>query len=154
MPLGAVELWAHTSTTALSVPFPSDFWVAAATAAPVIALSSIVVVNDNLKAGISGLTVRRSSPYWFAMRKRGIRAAVASSASTLIQAFALLVSLESLIDGKNAFDPIFIALAEVLGLAMVFSATVATGVMSVMAAQYRLEENEERSKIDPSEDGD
>lgn len=115
--------------------FHADFWVVAGTAAPIIALSTILVSADQLQLAIDfeeASRMPRGASIWKWSEDRW--AIFGWSIVTLIiivlQAIILLFSLLSLVQQSNYFDPVRVALAESASLALL-------GVTSMRLVQQR-----------------
>jgi hypothetical protein len=134
------------------VSFHSDFWVAIAAAAPVIALSSTVVLSDNFKMGVRAtITSYGSSRLWRHIQKLGIRAGMTGLINTLLQSIMLYCSLESLLTEKNYIEPQIALLAEFLGLLLVLVATSIHGLMLANMTRYGEAKSKEINKETPTE---
>jgi hypothetical protein len=119
--------------------FHDTFWVAAAAAAPVIALANQVTLNDLPRMRAIFKSAQDTSPPGEAqdLAKSGLRTATrVNLAGTLIlsvQGVMLLVALGSLAYGRDSFSPLVVTLGEGLGLLAVGATALYFG--SVRAAQ-------------------
>jgi hypothetical protein len=105
------------------ISFNADFWVVLGTAAPVIALSAILVNSDMLRLNqdLSRITGKDIVPFWkwpyYPVALWGLLAL----AVTFIQALTLFASLMSLVQGRNYAPAEPMAVVEtlsIMGLAM------------------------------------
>jgi hypothetical protein len=115
--------------------FHADFWVVAGTAAPIIALSAILVDSDQLQLAID-LEVASGMPEdipmwkWTADRWAIFGWSVITLIITFFQALILAVSLLSLAGQSNYFSPVSVALAESASLVLL-------GLISLRLVQQR-----------------
>jgi len=133
--------------------FHVDFWIAAAAAAPVIALSATVAVSDNMKLGLRLRTLARRSPTtWELARKYERRAFIVSSINVLAQCGILFVSLEALAIGKDLISPTIVIYGGLLGLLAIFYTILLNGRAQRAATQLGID-REERAAT-PQQDAD
>jgi hypothetical protein len=110
-------------TTSVDVNL-SDFWVAAAAAAPVIALAAIVTIGDLSKFVDSPAVGRPWSgsrtEAIAALDRRGtryvLRLAWITGINVVVQALALAFALISLVDGQSLLPAGFVIAAETIGV--------------------------------------
>jgi hypothetical protein len=100
--------------------FHADFWVVAGTAAPVIALSSILVLGDLLRTQqdigrIAGREMQ-TLPVWKWPFYLTLPSFTATYIVTLLQAITLFSSLMSLVQERNYLPTTVIAVAESFSL--------------------------------------
>jgi hypothetical protein len=120
--------------------FHIDFWVAAAAAAPVIALSATVAVSDNMKLGLRLRTLARRSPTaWELARKYERRALIVSSINVLAQCGILFVSLEALARDKDPISPTIVIYGGLLGLLAIFCTILLNGRAQRVTAQLGID---------------
>jgi hypothetical protein len=130
--------------------FQSDFWVAAAAAAPVIALANVVTIGDSLgflydfpdvaedvailnRGKRRGQIERRAVEFTESVRRAVL---VASIANLVLQALALLACLISLGVGSSAIVAIPVIIVEVLGLLLLGPAAFGSSVVRRTAKDY------------------
>jgi hypothetical protein len=112
--------------------FHADFWVVAGTAAPIIALSSILVNGDQIQVGIdlerATGKVRADIPFrkWPSEYYPIFFWYIVTVVIDLFQAITLFVSLMSLAQESNFLSPAFVAVAELFSLVFLTASTLRT----------------------------
>jgi hypothetical protein len=125
-----------------TMTFHADFWVAAATGAPVIALSSTVVISDSYKlVQRARECLEPPSSDWRRAHRLIMNWYFIASANMGIQIFIMLFSLLSLGQDTN-FVPVSIAIiGEVVGLLLVLLVTQGNGraqqVISTLESKFQ-----------------
>jgi hypothetical protein len=106
-----------------------DFWVAAATVAPVIALSATVAISDIARqiARFEASLIPKA-PSWRRARRLLTWSMLISSGNILLQSIIMSVSLFSLANSKNAKPPLAAAFFESLGLMLIFFSVLLNGM--------------------------
>lgn len=116
--------------------FHADFWVVAGTAAPVILLAQIVVAGDALVARAAARGTVPSEPRL--LKRRQLKVAAISyglsGANIGLQGTILLGSLASLDQEQNIVPTPAVGFAEVLGMLMLFYASLALVKLKISQA--------------------
>jgi hypothetical protein len=138
--------------TAMS--FRPDFWVAIATAAPLITLSTTVLAADNMKLAARALTGFRSSRLWRHIRKSGLKASMIVGVNIGVQTFIMYCALKALANDSNVISPTLAIAGEVCGLISVLIITAQHGLMMLTMTKYRERETSgaPESAVDLSEE--
>jgi hypothetical protein len=133
--------------------FHVDFWIAAAAAAPVIALSATVAVSDNMKLGLRLRTLARRSPTtWELARKYERRALIVSGINVLAQCGILFASLEALTIDRDPISPTIIIYGGLLGLLAIFYTILLNGRAQRVAAQLGIDREEQAATLQQDAD--
>lgn len=120
--------------------FHSDFWAVAGTAAPVIALSCIVLIADTLNHVYEWGHEISPKP-----GRRSLKAQIMvfvflnyliNGLNITLQANALFQSLTSLLDEKNSANTGFITQIEALGIAGLVISTLLTVIVRILISQF------------------
>lgn len=146
--------------------FHETFWVAAAAAAPIIALANQVTLNDLPEMRAIFKFAQDTSPPGEAhdIAKSGHRTAtrlyVAGTLILCVQAVLLFVALGSLAYGTDRYSPLVVTFGEGLGLLAVGATTiyfggvrVAQGVLDAVGVT-RSSSNDDEAKNVQTDDGD
>src|SRR5215471_12956313 len=116
--------------------FRVDFWVAAATVAPVIALSATVAISDNFRQ-LAGLEISLAphSPSEATGRKVGLSAYLISSANIAVQSLVLIFALLALMQDDNVISPFLVAFGEFFGLIFIFVSIILNARMGLAVSR-------------------
>lgn len=134
----------------MSLSEQTSFWVAAAAAAPIIALAGLVSIPD---AAVSGNILKREKPnYPNVVRKLvGGQQLLAPPngwiiiygiLNLMVQGFVLITALLALLDGRSPIPGLWIIVLEGVGLLFLLVAALLAGQVSAVRQQV----NEERAK--------
>lgn len=105
--------------------FHSDFWVATATAAPVIALSAIVSVNETMSQASKDIITNTAVPSSYL---KCLNAALWTNLSNIfIQVLVLTFSLQALATDSNEGSPFLTQYLTVIGFILL--------ILSIMLSQ-------------------
>lgn len=98
--------------------FHADFWVVAGTAAPVIAISSILVLSDQVQLRADLSEVMDATPFreWDSMYRSIFLWFAATTIITAGQAATLVISLLSLLYESNQLPPTVVAVFQGMSL--------------------------------------
>jgi hypothetical protein len=134
--------------------FHSDFWVAATTAAPVIALAAIVSSGDPFRHARKIISIDLQNRDY--LRYRGLARLInllqfANLTNIAMQGITLWFSLQSLETGNNEAAPILIIWFTIAGLALLIWASLLSGRVTVLASLPEVNQvGEENSKQEAS----
>lgn len=122
--------------------FHPDFWVATATAAPVIALAAIVSSGTVMRqaTAMAGSPDDPLRPYGLVSSWLLLIAAAVNYPNIFMQAYILYWSLKSLSAGANGnVSPLVAMVLTIVGVVLVFVSTFASGVVYLATTLLRKE---------------